>query len=579
MGDLEKMGGKLGGKLSSKRIFQALLMGTALAQYGLTPTQAAQRAGVAAGVVGSLRVSEGERSNPEKISSGMNMLLGDRVNSEKASRMQILLLDETVFTIGPDSDLVIDEFVYDPAAGTGRLTANFTKGVMRYVSGKLAQTNPAAITLKARDATIGVRGTALFVMDDPESSEGAQFIGLLGPGGRNDGGLKIGGMTVSTGKGSVDVFRAGYGTFVSPGGAPGPVVQTPPRLTLLLQSQLTAPIPVTETAAAGGEGEAAGGGGAEAGGSSAPAVENASAISGASIVATGLSSQAVAGVLSDLGVVGLSSQEANESGAGNEQIAARDESGVVAASPPPPPATAPPPPPTTAPPPPPTTAPPPPPPPPPTTAPPPPPPVVPPPPPPTTTIDRVIDTATSGLLPTGVTMPGLLALTWSNIEDLDLHLTGPNSGLPGRFHVQYFEVGNFNAAPYFALLDNDNSAGPGLSSGELIGVSQFTISSTDPSNYRVSVKNFTDESLTTSTRISDPANDVRLRLFEGAQITRGAAGTAIVGGTLRAEVKPAPGLTGNSWKAMEITPSATGSPIGSVSTFPDAIDNTPSTDF
>lgn len=176
-------------------------------------------------------------------------------------------------------------------------------------------------------------------------------------------------------------------------------------------------------------------------------------------------------------------------------------------------------------------------------------------------------------------MPGLIALTWSNIEDMDLHLTGPNSGAPGRFHVQYFEVGNFNSAPYFALLDNDNTAGPGLSGGELIGISQFTISSTDPSTYRVSVKNFTDDVLTTSTRISDPANNVRLRLFEGAQITRGTAGTAIVGGTVRGEVRPTPGLTGNSWTAMEITPSATGSPIGGVTTFPGAIDNRPSTDF
>ena len=194
-------------------------------------------------------------------------------------------------------------------------------------------------------------------------------------------------------------------------------------------------------------------------------------------------------------------------------------------------------------------------------------------------IDGAIDTATSGLLPTGVTLAGLVALTWSNIDDLDLHLTGPNSGAAGRFRVAYTDVGNFNAAPYFAALDNDNSAGSGLSSGELIGISQFTISSTDSSIYRATVHNFTDRDITTSNALSDPANNVRLRLFEGAQITRGAAGTAIVGGTVRADVKPTPGLTGNAWTALEITPSSSASPIGSVTTFPGAVDNRLPADF
>ena len=57
----------------------------------------------------------------------MDMLLGDKLESADASRMQILLLDETVFTVGPNSQLVIDEFVYDPNTDTGKLTANFDR--------------------------------------------------------------------------------------------------------------------------------------------------------------------------------------------------------------------------------------------------------------------------------------------------------------------------------------------------------------------------------------------------------------------------------------------------------------------
>ena len=143
---------------------------------------AATSVGVAAGVVGAVNVSEGERAASEPVMTGMAMQMRDRVKSQQDGRVQLLLMDQTVFTIGPNSDLVIDEFVYDPASGAGRVSANFTKGMMRYVSGRIGAQDPQGITIKARDATIGVRGTALFVMDDPTLGDGTQFIGLLGPG-------------------------------------------------------------------------------------------------------------------------------------------------------------------------------------------------------------------------------------------------------------------------------------------------------------------------------------------------------------------------------------------------------------
>jgi len=203
---------------------------------------AAQRAGVAAGIVGPSHVSGAERQNMLPVTSGMDMLLNDRVQSEAASRLQILLLDETVLTIGPDSDLVIDKFVFDPAAQKGEMTASLVKGALRYISGNIARANPENVVIKTNTATIGVRGTALFVTDDPKSP-GTQFIGLLGPGANNDGDLKAGGLTVSNSAGTTEVFRAGYGVFVSPGGAPGPAIQTPLRLVQHVQQQMTVTMP------------------------------------------------------------------------------------------------------------------------------------------------------------------------------------------------------------------------------------------------------------------------------------------------------------------------------------------------
>lgn len=221
----------------------ALAGGFAVAAFcaapGTTTVLAAQQAGVAAGVAGAIQVSEGERIAAAPVSEGMAMLMRDRLQSEAASRMQVMLLDETVITVGPDSDLVIDEFIYDPTTEIGSLTANFGKGMMRYVSGKLARKNPAAVTIKTGAATIGVRGTALFIMDDPEASDGTSFIGLLGPGAQNEDGLKPSAITVRSGGVAVDVLRAGYGVFVTPGKALSEPVPTPRRLVQAMQQQLT----------------------------------------------------------------------------------------------------------------------------------------------------------------------------------------------------------------------------------------------------------------------------------------------------------------------------------------------------
>ena len=73
--------------------------------------------------------------------------------------MQIMLLDETVFTLGSGAKLVIDEFVYDPAAESGSMTTQITKGAFRFVSGKLAKSSPKAMKVKLPSASISIRGT------------------------------------------------------------------------------------------------------------------------------------------------------------------------------------------------------------------------------------------------------------------------------------------------------------------------------------------------------------------------------------------------------------------------------------
>src|SRR4030065_738635 len=55
------------------------------------------------------------------------------------------------------SDLVIDKFVYDPKKGTGQIAASFSKGVMRFVGGKISK-NEGGVTVNTPAGALAIRG-------------------------------------------------------------------------------------------------------------------------------------------------------------------------------------------------------------------------------------------------------------------------------------------------------------------------------------------------------------------------------------------------------------------------------------
>jgi hypothetical protein len=71
--------------------------------------------------------------------------------------VQVLLVDGSTFTVGPGSDLVIDRFVYDPNKKTGQVVASFSKGVMRFVGGKISK-NDEGVTIKTQAGALAIRG-------------------------------------------------------------------------------------------------------------------------------------------------------------------------------------------------------------------------------------------------------------------------------------------------------------------------------------------------------------------------------------------------------------------------------------
>jgi hypothetical protein len=151
--------------------------------------------------------------------SGQPVYMGDKINTDGQGNLQIMLLDETVFTIGPNTMLVIDEFVYDPKTQDGKVQASIAKGVFRYVSGKIAAKKPSNVTLKLPTATIGIRGT---IVGGNVVPGGPSLAALLGPGANNNAGAQPGSFSITgTGQnpGQENVDHTGFGVTVGADGS------------------------------------------------------------------------------------------------------------------------------------------------------------------------------------------------------------------------------------------------------------------------------------------------------------------------------------------------------------------------
>jgi trimeric autotransporter adhesin len=241
--------------------------GIAMARPGLTPFAAACAAVVlfASASIGLAQEKVGVSSavNPDatgtppggaarKLVIGQDVVFNERIATQAEGQTQLLFVDESSMTVGPNSDLTIDQFVYDPKSGGGKLAMSATKGLLRFVGGKLSKQDEG-VTLRTNSATLAIRGGA--------------FIANIGGDGRLTAIFIYGrGLTVTGVNGvSQTIQRPGFEVTVDGrGAAPSAPKPTPPGELDQLLTQLdgrsggtggTSNIPTDQTVASSGVGQ------------------------------------------------------------------------------------------------------------------------------------------------------------------------------------------------------------------------------------------------------------------------------------------------------------------------------------
>ncbi|MGD9885582.1 MAG: FecR domain-containing protein [Reyranella sp.] len=194
----------------SRRV-RAALLGPLLGVTAISTLGLSLGLGEAYAKVGVTSATDGDplgkppQQNERILRIGIDVQANELITTRANDRAHLVFLDGTSLTVGPNAQLTIDRFVFDPASSTGELAVNATRGVFRLVGGKISKAKP--ITVTTPSSTIGIRGGIMLGEVQPTSTKATFVFGTR--------------MTVTANGSTQTVLRPGFQIITSLGGTPG----------------------------------------------------------------------------------------------------------------------------------------------------------------------------------------------------------------------------------------------------------------------------------------------------------------------------------------------------------------------
>ena len=127
------------------------------------------------------------------LTVGANVVHKERIHTTPSGSVQLLFLDKSTLSIAPNTNLLIDEYVYDPRSNSGHMLTNLAAGALRFVGGALSHQGQASIT--THDAAIGIRGGTVTVIRGPNGTKVIDHFGII---------------TITNGAGTATLSRPGF---------------------------------------------------------------------------------------------------------------------------------------------------------------------------------------------------------------------------------------------------------------------------------------------------------------------------------------------------------------------------------
>jgi hypothetical protein len=140
-----------------------LFLGLLLVLVIITTAAAEQQdaAGHIQTLKGAASIQRGTATLP--AAAGAPVYRGDTIRTGKGGSVGIVMSDDATFSLGPDSEIVLKEYLFNPKEGKFAFVTRMAKGTFAYLSGIISKLDPGAIRMEIPEATIAVRGTRLLI--------------------------------------------------------------------------------------------------------------------------------------------------------------------------------------------------------------------------------------------------------------------------------------------------------------------------------------------------------------------------------------------------------------------------------
>ncbi len=123
---------------------------------------------VLASDVGSVKGTEGQAwiiRGEEQIlaKTGTRLMVNDVMKTGADGAMGIILRDDTIISMGPSSQMVLSEFVFQPEQKHLGMLTKFLKGTFTYISGVMAKLDPESVKVETPEGMVAIRGTHFLI--------------------------------------------------------------------------------------------------------------------------------------------------------------------------------------------------------------------------------------------------------------------------------------------------------------------------------------------------------------------------------------------------------------------------------
>jgi len=148
---------------SSRRWFLPLAVILVLLSVGgeISPVGASPSIATVQNVSGTAAVVR--QGQTISASVGLEIRENDTLCTGPDGSIGMVFNDDTSLSLGPESVLIIDKFVFAPRQGKFSMVLRMIKGTAAYLSGLICKLAPGSLLFETPTASIGIRGTKFVV--------------------------------------------------------------------------------------------------------------------------------------------------------------------------------------------------------------------------------------------------------------------------------------------------------------------------------------------------------------------------------------------------------------------------------